>query len=142
MNRRFRAGDMSGSRLTGLILAAAGVSGCAVAPGQSGETLYRENCAACHGDTGAGDGALGAELPVEPADLRVLRARNGGVYPAEYVMATIHGYRGKDHDGLMPAFGDDFEGTQVLWTAPDGRRVPTPEALIELADYVETLQSE
>lgn len=36
----------------------------------SGAALYRENCAVCHGPTGAGDGPAGLALRRPPADLR------------------------------------------------------------------------
>lgn len=36
----------------------------------SGAALYRENCAACHGPGGAGNGPAGFNLPRPPADLR------------------------------------------------------------------------
>ena len=38
-----------------------------------GETLYRRNCAICHGATGHGDGLQAASLRPPPADLRNLR---------------------------------------------------------------------
>lgn len=126
--------------LIGLIPAVLFPLGCAVEAGPGGERLYQEKCAACHGVAGAGDGELAGDLPVPPADLRGMSEANGGVFPAEDVMAAIYGYRGKDHDGLMPEFGPDLEGPTVLWTAPDGARISTPVALIELADHVETLQ--
>ncbi|HZN52650.1 MAG TPA: c-type cytochrome, partial [Methylomirabilota bacterium] len=36
----------------------------------SGAALYRENCVACHGPGGAGNGPAGLNLPRPPADLR------------------------------------------------------------------------
>ncbi len=35
---------------------------------ENGKALYMQNCASCHGDTGAGDGPTGAALPVKPRD--------------------------------------------------------------------------
>ncbi len=35
---------------------------------EAGKPLYLQNCASCHGDTGAGDGPTGAALPVKPRD--------------------------------------------------------------------------
>ena len=35
----------------------------------AGHALYRDNCVSCHGAEGHGDGPLGAELPITPADL-------------------------------------------------------------------------
>jgi len=34
-----------------------------------GKTIYDKQCASCHGDTGKGDGKLGAELKPTPANL-------------------------------------------------------------------------
>lgn len=36
----------------------------------AGSALYAQNCAVCHGPTGAGDGLAGLRLPRAPADLR------------------------------------------------------------------------
>lgn len=108
----------------------------------SGGALYRQNCVACHGKTGAGDGPLAADLPVAPANLRLLAAAKGGVFPTEQVMTVIYGYRGKDYVGLMPEFGPVLDSPHVIWTAPDGREISTPSALIALATYLETLQDQ
>ena len=35
----------------------------------AGKQIYEKNCANCHGKTGAGDGAMGAELNPKPANL-------------------------------------------------------------------------
>ena len=35
----------------------------------AGEALYQKQCAGCHGDTGKGDGTMGAELKVKPSNL-------------------------------------------------------------------------
>lgn len=128
------------------VIAIAGLLACAPAGGpgaaSSGAALYRQNCAACHGPTGAGGGAgaQARDLPLAPANLRGLAAANGGVFPTETVMATIHGYRGKDNAGLMPEFGPLLDGPDVIWTAPDGQEITTPSALLALTDYLETLQ--
>ncbi len=116
------------------------VAGCAPDAGPSGAMLYRQNCVACHGVSGAGDGPLAGDLPVTPANLRGLAAANDGVFPAEDVMAKVYGYRGRDFDALMPEFGPVLDGPTVIWTTPDGRELETPQALVALTDYVETLQ--
>lgn len=105
-----------------------------------GVTLFQQNCAVCHGENGAGNGPQASALPVAPANLRRLAAANGGVFPAESVMATIYGYRGKDYQGLMPEFGPLLQSPDVIWTAPDGRRIATPSALVALTRYLETIQ--
>jgi hypothetical protein len=118
------------------------VPACMPEPGGSGAALYRHNCATCHGATGAGDGPMAGDLPVPPANLRYLAAGNGGVFPAERVMATIYGYGGKDAAALMPEFGPLLDSPQVMWITPDGRQIATPAALVALADHLETLQDE
>ena len=35
----------------------------------AGQALYHKQCAGCHGDTGAGDGAMGEELNPKPSNL-------------------------------------------------------------------------
>lgn len=119
----------------------AGLPACAPESAGQGAVLYRQHCAGCHGAGAAGDGPLAADLPVAPADLRGLAAGNGGVFPAERAMLAIYGYRGKAYQGLMPEFGSILDGRTVMWTAPDGRVVETPAALVALAAYLETVQS-
>lgn len=128
--------------MTTAAIALAIVAACTPARPISGRALYDTHCAGCHGADGAGGGALSADLPVSAADLRRLSAANGGVFPSEAVTATIHGYRGKDTAALMPAFGPIFDGPTVDWTAPDGTVIETPEALVALTRYLETLQDE
>lgn len=116
------------------------VASCAPDPVPSGATMFRQNCVACHGSTGAGNGPLAADLPVAPANLRGLAAANDGVFPTEQVMTKVYGYRGRDFDALMPEFGPVLDGPTVIWVTPDGRQVATPAALVALTDYIETLQ--
>jgi cbb3-type cytochrome c oxidase subunit III len=106
----------------------------------AGAVLFRQNCVICHGATGVGNGPQASSLPVAPANLRGLAAANNGVFPSEAVMATIYGYRGKDYQGLMPEFGPVLASPIVIWTAPDGRQIPTPSALLALTGYLETTQ--
>ncbi len=124
-------------------LALAGLAACTRdVTARSGAVLYRQNCAVCHGPTGAGDGTQAGELPVPPANLRGLSAATDGVFPTERVMATIYGYRGKDYAGLMPEFGPLLEGPTVNWIAPDGQEIPTPSALLALTAYLESIQDQ
>lgn len=107
-----------------------------------GAEAYAANCAYCHGDTGQGDGPLGADLPVVPPDLTGLALANGGIFPAERVLETIHGYPGKFHRGSMPEFGQELKGPVVEWRAPSGEIIMTPEGLMDVVAYVDSLQAE
>ncbi|MFC7703874.1 c-type cytochrome [Plastorhodobacter daqingensis] len=107
-----------------------------------GHTLYTDYCAACHGDSGRGDGHLAASLTPPPADLTTLSARNGGQFPMLAMMAKVYGYaegRGGG-GGPMPEFGPLLQGELILIETEDGLVTPTPEKLVALADHVRSLQ--
>lgn len=71
----------------------------------SGQQLYEQNCQACHGVKGFGDGPGAASLPVKPFDLttHVL------LHDEQYLYATILNGR-----GYMPAFGSRLSQDQIL----------------------------
>lgn len=57
------------------------------------DALYQQNCASCHGATGAGDGLAGAALDPPPIDFTdVARARERSVFALEQVVE--HGLAG------------------------------------------------
>ncbi len=113
---------------------------CAPAPQASGAKLYASNCASCHGADGRGDGPDATGLPYAPADLTQIAHRNGGVFPTGDVMAAIHGYQGQRVHAVMPDFGGVLDSAPVMWTDETGQGVPTPSALLAIADYLESLQ--
>lgn len=102
----------------------------------SGAALFSENCAACHGASGKGDGPAAEGLSPHPADLTRISARNGGVFPRDQVMSRIDGYATQS-GGAMPEFGTYLEGHIIL-----DDRTPTPDWLISLADYLAGIQEE
>lgn len=130
---------MRGYSLSLLALLVSGLSACVEVP-DAGRATFENNCVACHGPLGRGDGAIAPDLPVPPADLAVLAAANGGAFPAGAVMAKIYGYPGVTGHTTMPEFGPLLEGPQVIWVNPEGAKIPTPKALVELSDYLESLQ--
>ncbi len=133
------------SGVAGLLL-----SGCVESPGdgdgdgeseaRSGKAVYLENCAACHGPTGAGDGPASDGLAQSPSNLRLIAERAGGSFPADDVLAKIHGYTGPGHFGDMPEFGSEMDGAKVIWTTAEGDRIPTAAGLVRLVRYLESLQ--
>jgi mono/diheme cytochrome c family protein len=111
----------------------------------TGAEDYAAFCAACHGTSGKGDGAAAVGLERKPADLTRLSARNGGVFPGTAVMAKIWGYTGVapgDREGgsPMPAFGPLLQGDLVPHDGGDGIATPTPERLVQIAEYLRVLQ--
>lgn len=123
--------------LLGLALAGCALTGAPETP--SGRALFQANCAACHGASGRGDGPAAAELARRPADL----TRPGADLTSAHVMAYVYGPAGPaDPDRVMPEFGDSLAEPMVLYDSGDGIASPTPLPLIELAEYVKTLQRE
>ena len=110
-------------------------------PVSTGASDFAELCAPCHGVTGVGNGPMAAELVKKPADLTGLSARNGGTFPMIKVMNKIWGYsRGAAVPSMMPHFAPLLDSPTVLVDLGDGVETPTPQRLVDLADYLKTLQ--
>lgn len=125
------------------VMMAAGLAGCAGsedATADKGQSIYESFCVSCHGPSGQGDGPIADQLPSAPVDLSMLSALNDGVFPAERVMTQVYGYPGRYHQGMMPEFGPVLSGPMVEWTSPQGETVLTPQPLLDLVTYLETLQ--
>ncbi|CUH81462.1 c-type cytochrome [Tropicibacter naphthalenivorans] len=106
----------------------------------AGKAIFDSYCVTCHGKGGQGDGPLSQDLPTAPADLTMLSEVNDGAFPSERVMAQIYGYPGRYHRGLMPEFGPMLDGPMVEWTSPEGEKLMTPKALLDLVSYLQSLQ--
>src|SRR5215472_16433341 len=57
----------------------------------SGSEMYKSYCAGCHGLAGRGDGPAAEALKVRPADLTMLKQKNGGKFPATKVSQVLDG---------------------------------------------------
>ena len=124
-------------------VAAVALTACVLptpAPETTGASDFTTYCAVCHGPAGKGDGELAGELAKKPADLSGLAKRNNGEFPTTRVMAQIWGYAGAKAQGIMPNFGPLLEGEMVPYDGGDGIDTPTPIRLVELAEYLKTLQ--
>ena len=107
----------------------------------SGASDFADLCAPCHGPTGVGNGEMAADLAIKPADLTGLAARNGGEFPLARVMSKIWGYsKGEGAASMMPKFGPLLDSPTVLVDVGDGIPTPTPERLIDLGNYLATIQ--
>ena len=107
----------------------------------SGQALYNENCAACHGPGGTGDGPAAGAYAEPLPDLTTLAARNDGVFPLREVMTQIDGYgRGARVGEGMPEMGHLLDGPVTRVDTGDGIMTPTPVKLLALARHVESLQ--
>jgi mono/diheme cytochrome c family protein len=110
----------------------------------SGSEDFAVFCASCHGLSGRGDGDAAGLLDRKPADLTRLSARNGGAFPGTRVMAKIWGYTGARPGEVsrspMPEFGPLLQGDLVPYDGGDGIPTPTPVRLVQIAEYLKTLQ--
>lgn len=106
----------------------------------TGAEDFAAYCSGCHGAGGKGDGGLAADLAKAPADLTLLAQKNKGAFPTTRVMAQIWGYAGAKGRGIMPDFAPMMEGEMVPYDGGDGIETPTPIRLVQLAEYLKTLQ--
>jgi mono/diheme cytochrome c family protein len=91
-------------------------TGFAAASITSGEALYRDHCAGCHGSDGRGDGPAAGVLPRPPADLT---ARHLWMHPdGELFWWISHGIDGQGGTKLMPGFGHSL-GEDGVWNVID-----------------------
>ncbi|MGR3515165.1 MAG: c-type cytochrome [Paracoccaceae bacterium] len=107
----------------------------------AGARLFGFHCASCHGTSAQGDGPLREVLTIRPADLTTLSAGNGGTFPLARVLDRVDGTTEvKAHGGPMPVFGLILDGPSEVVLAPDGSDIAAPEALINIALWLETVQ--
>lgn len=107
-----------------------------------GLTEYEIACMSCHGLDGKGDGPKARTLSTMPADLTLIAARNGGVFPARAIYDMIDGRGIIPAHGKrdMPVWGDRYRKTGD--PGEDAAEVDKrARALIEaLVGYLETIQ--
>ena len=66
---------------------------------------------------------------------------DGGVFPLERVLSRIDGTTEvMAHGGPMPLFGLILEGPSEVAVSPDGSDVAAPEALIDIASWLQEVQ--
>jgi mono/diheme cytochrome c family protein len=103
----------------------------------TGGQLYRQLCAACHGNDLKGNGPAPAPFKDVPPDLTTLAHRHGGSFPAAYVSEVLrHGVSMPDHGPPeMPTWGADLKADKHLSTAQVTLRIQ------ELSDYLKSQQA-
>jgi mono/diheme cytochrome c family protein len=102
---------------------------------QSGEQMYKDYCAACHGPAGKGDGPAAAFLKAWPPDLTTLAQRNNGKYPEIRVReALLFGSTSRAHGTSdMPVWGP-------LFRAEDQSEKDANARVSKLNQYLQSLQ--
>lgn len=101
-----------------------------------GEVVYRRYCAACHGQSGDGNGPLASELRTRPPDLTRFAADNSGVFPFDRLARSIDGRQTPRVHGNpdMPVWGEVFAKTE-------GTAATNVESAVErITHYVWSIQ--
>ncbi|MEQ9259465.1 MAG: cytochrome c [Roseovarius sp.] len=108
----------------------------------TGQALFADNCAICHGMDATGGGPLAPELATRPADLKRIAQRRDGVWPRLEIMAIVDGYakRSNPRDD-MPVIVGLTEGPLVDYDTGNGVLTPTPARLVAVVAYLESLQN-
>jgi len=75
----------------------------------AGQKLYGQQCAGCHGDTGQGDGAMGADLTPKPSNLTDADFKHGAT-DGEIFTVIRDGVKGSG----MKAFNSKLT-TRQMW---------------------------
>lgn len=111
-------------------------------PDPTGAEDFAGYCASCHGSAGKGDGPMATTLQGAPADLTQLAAGNDGKFPMTRVMSKIWGYARAPDGTVMPGFAPLLEDDRVvLFDSGDGIATPTPLRLVQLAEYLASIQA-
>jgi mono/diheme cytochrome c family protein len=106
-----------------------------------GRDVFQNHCATCHGTGARGDGPMADVLSVVPTDLTALAASNGGEFPAARVVRRVDGQREVlAHGGPMPLWGMILDGPAAVIVAPDGAEIVAPEAIVDVAAWLATVQ--
>jgi mono/diheme cytochrome c family protein len=88
----------------------------------SGQMMYTNYCAVCHGKTAKGDGPAIKALNTPPPDLTLLAAHNNGKFPENHVYTVILGdanMPAAHGDKDMPAWAGLFRGCGASHTDLD-----------------------
>ncbi|HUM05054.1 MAG TPA: cytochrome c [Terriglobales bacterium] len=102
----------------------------------SGQDMYKNYCAVCHGIDGTGNGPAASALKVPPSDLTTLAQRNGGKYPALKISSVIRGEEALPAHGSkeMPIWG------KLFWSMSGGHSSEVQQRVANLNKYIESLQ--
>jgi mono/diheme cytochrome c family protein len=103
----------------------------------SGEEMYVNYCAVCHGKDGRGTGPAVSALKVPPTDLTTLAEKNGGKYPSMHVSTVLRGETDVPAHGTkdMPVWGPLF------WKMSQGHESEVQQRIANLSQYLESIQA-
>jgi mono/diheme cytochrome c family protein len=109
-----------------------------------GKSEFDSNCASCHGLQGEGNGPYSPYLNTITPNLATLSKRNGGVFPASKVLASIDGSEMPKRHGTsdMPIWGREYRSRagEAYFDVPYDPEAYVRTRLLVLTDYVARLQ--
>jgi len=102
----------------------------------SGVDMFKTYCATCHGLDGKGHGPAAAALKTAPADLTLLKQKNGGKFPANKISRVIEGDDTIAAHGTtdMPVWGPIFRSLDP------GHENLVKLRVLNVTKYIESLQ--
>jgi len=105
----------------------------------SGQQMYREYCAACHGENATGGGPAASACAVRPRDLTTLAKGNGGKFPYNHFYTVLQ----FGAPMSTPAHGsaDMPVWLPLLSSLNKDREAIAEQRMHNLASYVASLQS-
>jgi mono/diheme cytochrome c family protein len=105
----------------------------------SGQGMFKEYCAVCHGKEAKGDGPAASELKVRPPDLTTLAKRNDGKFPEARVVSILKfGAEAPAHGQAdMPVWGPLFKSLNATGSGGDAQ---VQQRIANLTHYLESLQ--
>jgi len=105
----------------------------------SGQQMFGEYCAACHGENATGRGPAAPACTVQPRDLTKLAAQNGGKFPYNHFYAVMQ----FGTQLTTPAHGSaDMPIWLPLLSSLNGdREGPALQRMHNLASYVASMQA-
>ncbi len=108
-----------------------------------GKREYDNNCAACHGSSGKGNGPYAELLRKSPPDLTMMAKRNGGVFPMSRAYEVIEG-AGVGHGTRdMPIWGQDYnvKAAEYYMDVPYNPEAYVRTRILALVEYLNRLQT-
>jgi mono/diheme cytochrome c family protein len=128
--------DFGNVRMTNLVKYLESIQSVVTADRPSGAALYKQYCAACHGNDLKGSGPVPAPYRVPP-DLSTLARRRGGKFPDGYVSDVLrNGVVLPAHGPAeMPVWGEEFAATGRLDASQVTARINA------LTQYIKSLQA-
>ncbi|MGO4909155.1 cytochrome c [Pseudorhodobacter sp. W20_MBD10_FR17] len=104
-----------------------------------GQVVYAKECSQCHGPRGEGAGIVPVGAGVVPPNLTVLKQRNDGIFPRDFVRRFVMGVSKTDNRSVvMPKFA--FVGLRHVYPNGGADGEVLEADFDDLLDYLEAIQ--